>query len=123
MTTVSNYDLPHGVTILKRHMRHVSWLQDSKMAEASGGESSSFACATASDDKSVDVHSAESQKGKPICILCLGMAGSGKTTFVQVNFVTLVRSSNGSLHVYSESLITRSEINMPVMRWASTIVK
>ncbi|KAL9957051.1 hypothetical protein ACROYT_G038635 [Oculina patagonica] len=53
------------------------------MAEASGGESSSFACATASDDKSVDFDSAESQKGKPICILCLGMAGSGKTTFVQ----------------------------------------
>ena len=56
------------------------------MAEASGGESSSFAGAATTDDKGVGVFCEESQKGKPTCILCLGMAGSGKTTFVQVQF-------------------------------------
>lgn len=30
-----------------------------------------------------DTANSESQKEKPTCILCLGMAGSGKTTFVQ----------------------------------------
>lgn len=62
------------------------------MAEASGGESSLFAGATTSDDKGADVDSAESQKGKPTCILCLGMAGSGKTTFVQVHKLLSDRS-------------------------------
>ena len=28
---------------------------------------------------------ASSLASKPTCIICLGMAGSGKTTFVQVN--------------------------------------
>lgn len=54
------------------------------MAEASGGESSSSPNATTSSDKGDQDASADSQKGKPTCILCLGMAGSGKTTFVQV---------------------------------------
>lgn len=54
------------------------------MAEASGGESSSFADPTTSNDKPDEAVNAESQNGKPTCILCLGMAGSGKTTFVQV---------------------------------------
>lgn len=54
------------------------------MAEASGGESSSIADPTTSNDKADEAVNAESQNGKPTCILCLGMAGSGKTTFVQV---------------------------------------
>ena len=41
-----------------------------KMAEASSGETSRV-----SKDGTSDT---------PVCILCLGMAGSGKTTFVQV---------------------------------------
>ncbi|XP_029193287.2 GPN-loop GTPase 1-like [Acropora millepora] len=53
------------------------------MAEASGGESSLFSNATAASDQSDGTAGVESQKEKPICILCLGMAGSGKTTFVQ----------------------------------------
>lgn len=81
------------------------------MAEASGGESSSFAGPSTSDDKGDDVANSESQKEKPTCILCLGMAGSGKTTFVQVHFESLVKSSwsqgancpdNLSTHVYAE---------------------
>ena len=64
------------------------------MAEASGGESSSFAGLSTLDDKDDDVVSSVSQKEKPSCILCLGMAGSGKTTFVQVHICdTLVKSS------------------------------
>lgn len=54
------------------------------MAEASGGECSLFSNATAPSDQSDGTAGAGSQKEKPICILCLGMAGSGKTTFVQV---------------------------------------
>ena len=57
------------------------------MAEASGGESSSFAGPSTSDVKGDDVANSESQKEKPTCILCLGMAGSGKTTFVQVHYL------------------------------------
>ena len=57
------------------------------MAEASGGESLSGNVAT-SDDKIARSVSTESQKEKPTCILCLGMAGSGKTTFVQVFCLT-----------------------------------
>ena len=44
-------------------------------AEVSAPSSSSDATATAS---------ANSQNKKPTCIIVLGMAGSGKTTFVQV---------------------------------------
>ena len=62
------------------------------MAEASGGESSAFAGQSTSDDKGGDAVSSESQNEKPTCILCLGMAGSGKTTFVQVHFESLVKS-------------------------------
>ena len=62
----------------------VTELQVSKMAEASGGESCSSTDVSSSDDKMGRSVSVESQKEKPICILCLGMAGSGKTTFVQV---------------------------------------
>lgn len=53
------------------------------MAEASGGENISSTSATASIDSSDQAASEDSFKGKPTCILCLGMAGSGKTTFVQ----------------------------------------
>lgn len=66
-------------------MHHVRWSRNSKMAEASGGESSSFAGPSTSDAKGDEVVSSESQNEKPTCILCLGMAGSGKTTFVQVH--------------------------------------
>lgn len=62
------------------------------MAEASGGESSSFAGPSMSDDKGDDAANSEFQKEKPTCILCLGMAGSGKTTFVQVHFESLVKN-------------------------------
>ena len=78
------------------YMTYVTrWSCNSKMAEASGGESSSFAGPSTSDDKGDDVATSESQKEKPTCILCLGMAGSGKTTFVQVqvHFESLVKSS------------------------------
>ena len=50
------------------------------MAEASGGEE----VTTISHDRIAKSDDAESHQGKPTCILCLGMAGSGKTTFVQV---------------------------------------
>lgn len=53
------------------------------MAEASGGENTSSPSATTSTDSSDQAASGDSLKGKPTCILCLGMAGSGKTTFVQ----------------------------------------
>ncbi|PFX31880.1 GPN-loop GTPase 1 [Stylophora pistillata] len=53
------------------------------MAEASGGENISSTSATASIDRTDQAASEDSFKGKPTCILCLGMAGSGKTTFVQ----------------------------------------
>jgi len=48
------------------------------MAEASGGEE------VTSDDRIAKSEDTESHQEKPTCILCLGMAGSGKTTFVQV---------------------------------------
>lgn len=54
------------------------------MAEASGGENTSSPSATTSTDSSDQAASGDSLKEKPTCILCLGMAGSGKTTFVQV---------------------------------------
>lgn len=77
------------------------------MAEASRGESTSFAGPSTSDDKGDDAANSESQKEKPTCILCLGMAGSGKTTFVQVDFESLVKSS---LLVHAENkLITLVE--------------
>lgn len=53
------------------------------MAEASGGASSFSSNVTASNDEIDGSVELESQKERPICILCLGMAGSGKTTFVQ----------------------------------------
>ena len=79
------------------------------MAEASGGESSSFAGATTSDDKGDEAASAESPKGKPTCILCLGMAGSGKTTFVQVHFQNSCQIDRSRCTCMpAESLITKS---------------
>lgn len=59
------------------------------MAEASGGQNSSFAGPSTSDVKGDGITSSDSQKEKPTCILCLGMAGSGKTTFVQVHLILL----------------------------------
>ena len=50
------------------------------MAEASGGEE----VTTNSHDRIAKSDDTESHQEKPTCILCLGMAGSGKTTFVQV---------------------------------------
>ena len=50
------------------------------MAEASGGEE----VTTNSDDRIAKSDDTESHQEKPTCILCLDMAGSGKTTFVQV---------------------------------------
>ena len=50
------------------------------MAEASGGEE----VASNSDDRIAKSDDTESHQEKPTCILCLGMAGSGKTTFLQV---------------------------------------
>lgn len=49
------------------------------MAEASGGEE-----VTSNSDDIAKSDDTESPQEKPTCILCLGMAGSGKTTFVQV---------------------------------------
>ena len=66
------------------HMRRVTASQNNKMAEASGGEGGYSSNVAVSDGKTDGSVGAESQKEKPICILCLGMAGSGKTTFVQV---------------------------------------
>ena len=66
------------------HIRRVTVSQNSKMAEASGGEGGSSSNVAYSDGKIDESVSVESQKEKPTCILCLGMAGSGKTTFVQV---------------------------------------
>ena len=66
------------------YIRRVTVSQNSKMAEASGGEGGSSSNVADSDDKIGESVSAESQKEKPTCVLCLGMAGSGKTTFVQV---------------------------------------
>ena len=77
MSTV-HYMFPY-TTYLSYRMRY-----NFKMAEASGGESSLFSNAAAASDQSDGTAGVESQKEKPICILCLGMAGSGKTTFVQV---------------------------------------
>ena len=47
-------------------------------------------------------------EGKPTCIICLGMAGSGKTTFVQVNEHILLQSllytcTRACLHMLSFS--------------------
>lgn len=55
------------------------------MAEASGGEE----VTSNSDDRIAKSDDTESPQEKPTCILCLGMAGSGKTTFVQVFFKVL----------------------------------
>ena len=56
------------------------------MAEASGGEGNCSLSpeASTSSDGGVPA-SIESHRERPVCILCLGMAGSGKTTFVQVH--------------------------------------
>lgn len=61
------------------------------MAEASGGENSLLSNVAAPSDQSDGTAGVESQKEKPICILCLGMAGSGKTTFVQVILLFALR--------------------------------
>ena len=42
--------------------------------------------ATASSQESLGTSFA----GKPTCVICLGMAGTGKTTFIQVLLVTPV---------------------------------
>ena len=69
---------------IRDHIRQVTRSQNFKMAEASGGVGSSSSDVETSDGKMERSVNAESQKEKPTCILCLGMAGSGKTTFVQV---------------------------------------
>ena len=60
--------------------RHPRKSPAAKMAEASGGEE----VTTNSDDRIAKSDDTESHQEKPTCILCLGMAGSGKTTFVPV---------------------------------------
>ena len=52
------------------------------MAEASGGEE--VTTKKNSHDRIAKSDDTESHQEKPTCILCLGMAGSGKTTFVPV---------------------------------------
>ncbi len=41
-----------------------------------------------------DQSTAETFTMKPTCIICLGMAGSGKTTFVQVRYILLPRQTD-----------------------------
>ena len=47
-------------------------------------------------------------EGKPTCIICLGMAGSGKTTFVQVN-EHIVTALHVYTRVFTHALFLHSE--------------
>ena len=44
-------------------------------------------CHVSSSGVEVPLRDHSSLENKPTCIICLGMAGSGKTTFVQVKLV------------------------------------
>lgn len=72
----------HAHQNVKRHVMGVVWKRQHPRGSSSAKMAESMEASSAASGLKDGVGLAMSER--PTCILCLGMAGSGKTTFVQV---------------------------------------
>ena len=73
-----------GAHYLAKKARVAAW-SDGLMAEAASSVAAASVAGSSGDGAGMsDVLGLPLQE-RPTCIICLGMAGSGKTTFIQVN--------------------------------------